>query len=79
MGADGFLHGWRPFAVFRHVVWQPFTASFCQKAVSGISAGDLRAYYFGKRAIRIDPADLRAMRQEVNPNTRRHVNGGGAK
>ena len=41
-----------------------------------ISAGDLRAYYFGKRAIRIDPADLRAMRQEVNPVTRRHVQGG---
>lgn len=41
-----------------------------------IAAGDLRAYYFGKRAIRIDPADLRAMRQEVNPVTRRHVQGG---
>jgi len=42
-----------------------------------IASGELRAYYFGKRAIRIDPVDLRAMRQEVNPVTRRHIQGGG--
>jgi excisionase family DNA binding protein len=44
-----------------------------------IARGELRAYYFGPRAIRIDPADLRAMRKEVNPTTFEHVNGGGAK
>ncbi|OAV63121.1 helix-turn-helix domain-containing protein [Enteractinococcus helveticum] len=43
-----------------------------------IADGDLRAYYFGKRAIRIDPADLNAMRKEVNPATFAHVNGGDA-
>ena len=43
-----------------------------------ISAGQLRAYYFGKRALRIDPADLRAMRREVNPATYAVVNGGDA-
>lgn len=43
-----------------------------------IADGELRAYYFGKRAIRIDPADLRAMRKEVNPVTFSHVNGGDA-
>ncbi|WP_040284390.1 helix-turn-helix domain-containing protein [Tessaracoccus massiliensis] len=30
-----------------------------------ISAGDLRAYRYGARAIRIDPADLRRMRRPV--------------
>lgn len=44
-----------------------------------ISAGQLRAYYFGKRALRIDPADLRAMRREVNPATYTAQNGGDAR
>ena len=35
-------------------------------------------YYFGKRALRIDPADLRAMRREVNPATYAAQNGGDA-
>lgn len=43
-----------------------------------IARGELRAYYFGPRAIRIDPADLRAMRQQVNPTTFEHVQGGEA-
>lgn len=30
-----------------------------------IARGDLRAYRYGPRIIRIDPADLRAMRQPV--------------
>lgn len=44
-----------------------------------IARGELRAYYFGPRAIRIDPADLRTMRKQVNPATFEHVNGGGAR
>lgn len=43
-----------------------------------IAAGQLRAYYFGKRALRIDPADLRNMRREVNPATYAVVGGGAA-
>lgn len=43
-----------------------------------ISRGELRAYNFGPRAIRVDPADLRAFRSEVNPTTFAHVSGGGA-
>lgn len=43
-----------------------------------ISRGELRAYRFGKgsRIIRIDPADLQALREEVNPITFAHVSGG---
>lgn len=41
-----------------------------------ISRGELRAYHFGPRAIRIDPDDLLAMRQQVNPATFEHVSGG---
>lgn len=43
-----------------------------------ISRGELRAYYYSSRVIRIDPADLRAMREEVNPATFAHVSGGDA-
>lgn len=43
-----------------------------------IAAGQLRAYYYGKRALRIDPADLRAMRREVNPATYAVMGGGAA-
>lgn len=43
-----------------------------------IADGQLRAYYFGKRALRIDPADLRAMRREVNPATYAVVGGDAA-
>lgn len=32
-----------------------------------ISRGQLRAHYYGPRALRVDPSDLRAMRREVNP------------
>lgn len=32
-----------------------------------ISRGELRAYRYGPRLIRIDPADLQAIRQQVNP------------
>ena len=32
-----------------------------------IARGDLRAYRYGPRIIRIDPADLRAMREPVTP------------
>lgn len=41
-----------------------------------IARGDLRAYYFSKRMIRIDWNDVLAMREEVNPATFEHVNGG---
>lgn len=41
-----------------------------------IARGQLRAYRYGPRNIRIDPADLRAMRKEVNPITFAHVSGG---
>ena len=41
-----------------------------------ISRGELRAYYYGPRVLRIDPADLRKMRREVNPATYAHVSGG---
>lgn len=34
-----------------------------------IARGDLRAYYFSKRMIRIDWNDVLAMREEVNPAT----------
>ena len=34
-----------------------------------ISRGELRAYYFSKRMIRIDWNDVLAMRKEVNPAT----------
>lgn len=34
-----------------------------------ISRGELRAYYFSKRMIRIDWNDVLAMRKEVNPTT----------
>jgi len=44
-----------------------------------ISRGQLRAYYFSKRMIRIDWNDVLAMREEVNPATFDYVNGGGAK
>lgn len=43
-----------------------------------ISRGELRAYRYSPRVIRIDPADLRAMREEVNPATFAHVSGGDA-
>lgn len=43
-----------------------------------ISNGELRAYRFSERVIRIDPADLKAIRTEVNPLTFDYVNGGGA-
>lgn len=42
-----------------------------------VQQGLLRAYKFGARAIRIDAADLNAMKQEVNPATFEHVSGGG--
>lgn len=41
-----------------------------------ISRGQLRAYYFSKRMIRIDWDDVLAMREEVNPATFEHVSGG---
>lgn len=34
-----------------------------------IKDGRLRAYRFGPRAVRIDPADLHGMAEEVNPAT----------
>ncbi|WP_271395915.1 helix-turn-helix domain-containing protein [Neomicrococcus lactis] len=41
-----------------------------------ISRGELRAYRYGKRLIRIDPADLQATRKVINPITFNVVNGG---
>lgn len=41
-----------------------------------ISQGKLRAYRYSARVIRIDKEDLLAMREEVNPTTFAHVNGG---
>ncbi|SMX80714.1 DNA binding domain-containing protein, excisionase family [Brevibacterium sp. Mu109] len=43
-----------------------------------IAEGKLRAYRYGQRAIRIDPADLRKFRQQVNPATFTKVSGGDA-
>lgn len=43
-----------------------------------IARGELRAYRYGSRTIRIDPVDLRAMRREVNPATYTAQNGGDA-
>lgn len=43
-----------------------------------ISRGELRAYFYGARVLRIDPADLRKMRREVTPATYAHVSGGDA-
>ena len=42
-----------------------------------IARGDLRAYRYGPRLIRIDPADLRAMRQPVTSLA--ELRGGGAR
>lgn len=43
-----------------------------------IASGQLRAYKFGPRAIRIDPTDLQAMAEPANPITFHHVHGGDA-
>lgn len=62
---------------------QKETAEICGVSVATvrrwIAAGELRAYRFGKRYIRIDPADLRKMRREVNPATYEIVSGGDAR
>lgn len=42
-----------------------------------IARGDLRAYRYGPRLIRIDPADLRAMREPVTPLA--ELRGGGGR
>lgn len=41
-----------------------------------IARGQLRAYKFGPRAIRIDADDLNAMKRQVNPVTFEHENSG---
>ena len=41
-----------------------------------ISQGRLRAFRYGPRTIRILLEDLEALREEVNPITYEHVNGG---
>lgn len=43
-----------------------------------IARGELRAFKYGPRAIRIELADLRKMRREVNPSTFSALNGGDA-
>lgn len=44
-----------------------------------IAQGKLRAYKIGSRAIRIDPADLHSIAEEINPATFEHVSGGGSR
>lgn len=44
-----------------------------------ISRGELRAYRFGKRLIRIDPADLAAIRNQIAAGTYELVSGGDAR
>lgn len=41
-----------------------------------ISTGELRAYRYGPRIIRIDAADLRKFREQIAPATFEHVSGG---
>lgn len=41
-----------------------------------IARGELRAFKFGPRAVRIDPDDLNAVKQQVNPVTFEHQNSG---
>lgn len=41
-----------------------------------ISEGKLRAYRYSARVIRIDESDVLGMREEVNPTTFAHINGG---
>lgn len=43
-----------------------------------IARGELRAFKYGHRAIRIEIADLRKMRREVNPATYSAMHGGDA-
>ncbi|MDN5731202.1 MAG: helix-turn-helix domain-containing protein [Yaniella sp.] len=67
-----------------NIAWQTIPQSAEAAGVSTstirrwIARGHLRAYKFGPRAIRIDPADLNGMAEEVNPATFEHVNGGDA-
>lgn len=42
-----------------------------------ISKGQLRAYRYGPRMIRIDEKDVINMREQIAPTTFKHVNGGG--
>ncbi|MFK7423877.1 MULTISPECIES: helix-turn-helix domain-containing protein [Micrococcus] len=51
------------------------TSTSVQTVRRWIARGELRAYRYGPRALRIDPADLRAMRSEVNPVTFAAVSG----
>lgn len=41
-----------------------------------ISQGQLRAYRYGPRIIRIDAEDLRTFREQIAPATYEHVQGG---
>ncbi|MFC4430552.1 helix-turn-helix domain-containing protein [Citricoccus alkalitolerans] len=54
------------------------TGTSTQTVRRWIQRGELRAYFYGARALRIDPADLRKMRREVNPATYSVVGGGAA-
>lgn len=42
-----------------------------------IAEGKLRAYRYSERVIRIDEADVLAMREQIAPTTFEHVSGGG--
>lgn len=46
---------------------------------SWISKGELRAYRYGPRIVRIDASDLRKMRDQIAPSTYEHVSGGDAR
>lgn len=54
-----------------------YTATSPSTVRRWISAGQLRAFKFGPRAIRIDPRDLARMQREVNPATFAIVGGAG--
>ncbi|WP_146008928.1 helix-turn-helix domain-containing protein [Zhihengliuella halotolerans] len=43
-----------------------------------ISQGELRAFRYGKRMVRIDPADLRRMRRQIAASTFEAMGGGAA-